>query len=369
MPSRGSGSGPARTAAEPAGPAVPDSETLPPELACPLCHELFLDPVLTPCRHAFCSFCIGRLFELRKPADVGTPAEERQRDCPLQAVRLAEVQPDACLDQQAPHTLPGMYAQREREVEQERVRLAARRLEHPRLYVGNLHSLQEPQPGSMNTHDWTFFVRMDTPEEEERFIERVVVRLHPTFRPNTVTLAHPPFAVRRLGWGYFVARADVTFREEWGGATLRTQWLLDFSGQGGVQEIELELEGRPGPGQAPGPDVAGAAAAATSGSGAAGGLAAAAAGEDDEMEEVEMEGGSEEEASSANGGSEGSGDEDEVGGSEGDAGGDYDLRRFVRGGRLSASPGTSTSEREESAAHGPAGEGGSDSDSEEGPDG
>lgn len=30
-----------------------------------------------------CSFCIERLFELRKPADAGAPAEGRQRDCPL----------------------------------------------------------------------------------------------------------------------------------------------------------------------------------------------------------------------------------------------------------------------------------------------
>lgn len=33
-------------------------------------------------------------------------------------------------------------------------------------------------------------------EEEERYIEKVVVRLHPTFRPSTLTLTRPPFAVR-----------------------------------------------------------------------------------------------------------------------------------------------------------------------------
>ncbi len=41
---------------------------------------------------------------------------------------------------------------------------------------------QRRSGGASNVHDWTFFVRMDSPEDEQRFIERVVVHLHPTFR-------------------------------------------------------------------------------------------------------------------------------------------------------------------------------------------
>ena len=33
-------------------------------------------------------------------------------------------------------------------------------------------------------------------EEEARYIERVVIHLHPTFRPSTLNLTQPPFAVR-----------------------------------------------------------------------------------------------------------------------------------------------------------------------------
>lgn len=35
----------------------------------------------------------------------------------------------------------------------------------------------------------------------------------------------------RLGWGYFLVRAEVTLRPEWGGETLRLSWLLDFDGE------------------------------------------------------------------------------------------------------------------------------------------
>ncbi|PNG62364.1 hypothetical protein TSOC_015457, partial [Tetrabaena socialis] len=34
---------------------------------------------------------------------------------------------------------------------------------------------------SGSVHDWTFFVRMDSEEEERRFVQQVVVHLHPTF--------------------------------------------------------------------------------------------------------------------------------------------------------------------------------------------
>lgn len=37
---------------------------------------------------------------------------------------------------------------------QERARLAARRLEHPTLHIGNLHRLVVPQLGSSNMHEW-----------------------------------------------------------------------------------------------------------------------------------------------------------------------------------------------------------------------
>ena len=60
------------------------------------------------------------------------------------------------------------------------------------------HRLQDAAGGG-NTHDWTFYVRMDSAADEACYIDSVVVRLHPSFTPSTLTLTAPPFQVRRAG--------------------------------------------------------------------------------------------------------------------------------------------------------------------------
>ena len=89
------------------------------------------------------------------------------------------------------------------------------------------------QGSNSNVHEWTFFVKMDPPGDETRFLERVIVRLHPTFNPSTVNLTDPPFSVRRHGWGMFVVVAIVFFRPEWDHEPLVLHWSLDFEGEGG----------------------------------------------------------------------------------------------------------------------------------------
>ncbi|EFN57374.1 hypothetical protein CHLNCDRAFT_142764 [Chlorella variabilis] len=312
------------------------------DLLCALCHSLFHGPVTTPCRHTYCSFCLGRLFDMRKPADGRKPAQERRRECPLcrRTLWLAEVQPDEDLDQRVQLAFPALYAQRGCEIAEERARLAPRRLEHKRVFIGNDHALVPPRAGSGNQHDWTFFVRMESLEEEREFIEQVVVHLHPTFRPSTLVLSEPGnFRVRRLGWGFFVVHAEIMLRPEWGGRTLALHWLLDFEGEGSMRGVELELEHRPAqpvgtPAAAPQAARGTATVAARQDEGGAAGGAghggdAAAAGIDgtpaDEGEEEGGRGEGHEE-------SDGTSDSESYGPEHGDAGGDYDLNRYVGGG-------------------------------------
>lgn len=98
---------------------------------------------------------------------------------------------------------------------------------------------QDRRSSSANVHRWEFFVSMDCREDEERFIDHVTVQLHPTFSPPTVTLWEPPFRVRRVGWGVFYIRAVVHFRSQWQRPPLRIAWLLDFSGHGAMQDIDV----------------------------------------------------------------------------------------------------------------------------------
>lgn len=327
--------------------AEPEEDDFPAELTCPICHHLLHDPRRTPCGHAFCSFCLDRLFAVRRPTDTHVQAEQRERDCPMcrAPLRLADASPDSGLDRQAARSFPAMHRQRGREIEQERARLAARRLEHPTLYIGNLHSLRAPQGGSSNVHDWTFFVRMEDAEEEARYIERVAIHLHPTFRPSTLNLMQPPFAVRRLGWGYFVIRAEVTFKPEWGHETLSLQWMLDFEDQGSMRQVDLELEHRPVAGEPAGPPLGG-----------NGGASADAGASSDDFDGEGSEAESEEDSD----------EEDEAGAAGtrsdhefGDAGGDYDLSRFLRAGWRDSPP-TSSSEGDPPAVDYDAPDSGSD---------
>ena len=69
------------------------------------------------------SFCIGRLFDMRRPADGHRPPTERARDCPMcrRPLRLAEVQLEAALDQRAQQAFPQLASQRRQEIAQVRV--------------------------------------------------------------------------------------------------------------------------------------------------------------------------------------------------------------------------------------------------------
>ncbi|GAB4823906.1 hypothetical protein N2152v2_010952 [Parachlorella kessleri] len=192
------------------------------------------------------------LPQMRSPARDQDPEIPSELTCPLcfellRSLLLSDARSQEEVAQRVAAQHPALHAAR---AEEEKERLAMRQVEYKRLYVGNYHAVRFGQ-GS-NHHDWTFFVRMDTREDEELFIDRVVVRLHPTFHPSTISLDRAPFQVRqaplpapgplgRLGWGIFVVTAIVLFKEEWGHDPLVASWMLDFDGQGSQQEIEIEL--------------------------------------------------------------------------------------------------------------------------------
>lgn len=58
---------------------------------CPLCHQLFVDPVHTPCRHTFCAFCLGRWLDVAKAGARNmedAEEEEQQQTCPMCRAQL-----------------------------------------------------------------------------------------------------------------------------------------------------------------------------------------------------------------------------------------------------------------------------------------
>jgi len=120
------------------------------------------------------------------------------------------------------------------------------------LYIGNTHQLVRPEsPGSHNKHNWKFFVRPSRTD----LIEEVQIFLHPTFRNHLIIVQHPPYEIRRLGWGFFTIYANVVLKPgySWvsveaedtpdGGkkSKLSLEWTLDFSGRGSQVRCRMRV--------------------------------------------------------------------------------------------------------------------------------
>lgn len=266
------------------------------ELTCSLCHDLFVDPVRTPCGHAYCRLDVERFFQNRilsfRNGTQQSLSQPHQKPCPLcrRSFALSEVIEDRSLDDLAKVAYPRLYAQRRVENEAALARLRERQVHHVALIVGNTHR-EVPSPsaagrgmqtrsrraastGTSNGHEWTFYIRMeltgpsapqvgnaevegagggsesrqinDPPaglqSVEDQFVDRIVVHLHPTFSQPTVFVDAPPFQVRRVGWGIFDVRAVIYFKPEWDIAPLPISWTLDFDAPDRHTTVLLDIE-------------------------------------------------------------------------------------------------------------------------------
>ena len=114
------------------------------------------------------------------------------------------------------------------------------------ILIGNRHRAERSAENA-NQHDWTFFVRLSRPD----VVKEVIVYLHPTFRPPIVAIRHPPFEVRRLGWGVFTLEAVITLNEPYvwvrdaesedSKEDLRLQWTLDFEERGRQGRVRAKI--------------------------------------------------------------------------------------------------------------------------------
>jgi transcription initiation factor IIF auxiliary subunit len=132
------------------------------------------------------------------------------------------------------------YKSRLHEVSIEREKFAKQKIHRGRIYVGNRHQLVPTRNDSENIHQWTLFIE---PEGfENQIIEKVVVDLHPTFRPAQLTLTSAPFEVKRLGWGVFDIKIIIRFKQECNLGELEINHFLSFEGNGNFTEHEIDYK-------------------------------------------------------------------------------------------------------------------------------
>jgi hypothetical protein len=99
-----------------------------------------------------------------------------------------------------------------------------------RVVLGNTHEIVQAMLMRGNSHRWRVFLRSASGNDDElaAVVERVTFELHPTFFPTTVRVATPPFALERVGWGFFEVGVRVEFRAALGKRPLRLAHLLNF---------------------------------------------------------------------------------------------------------------------------------------------
>ncbi|EON67555.1 hypothetical protein W97_06923 [Coniosporium apollinis CBS 100218] len=242
-----------------------EEECIEPDDLCPICHLLLYRPVTTRrCSHTLCESCLAywadvsfsfpnqiRLRPLGEmPTDDDGPDEEISAKCPM-CRTLTVASFNATLEETLKARYPGQYA--ERQAEEETTAAAIYSVKTLTVYIGNLHRLTKPANSmSTNSHEWKFFVRPSRTD----IIDHVIIHLHPTFRSPVLGFEHPPYEVRRVGWGTFRIDAEIQLERGWQwvsndaetalngqeNGSLPLHWYLDFVGHGSQGRVKLKIK-------------------------------------------------------------------------------------------------------------------------------
>jgi Zinc finger, C3HC4 type (RING finger) len=246
----------------PAAPIVEESsddyDELDNDLTCSLCHDLFIDPVASPCGHAFCSICHQRLFSVRLPGEPGLPPSQRQRPCPLcrQKHNSQDAAPNTQLDTRARTQHPELYSRRSKEVAAAIEQLNDEQPHYFTLTVGNTcEQIPGVQTRSGITRpgrsDWQFFVELrdgTTGEDVDAAIYIDQVVMHLCGGEGREVCSAPPYVVRRSTNGALrrMCYAIVYFKPETRLQPVAVTWLLNMNPGRHCLDVPLELCRRQG---------------------------------------------------------------------------------------------------------------------------
>ncbi|CAF0867275.1 unnamed protein product [Didymodactylos carnosus] len=136
------------------------------------------------------------------------------------------------------------YAERRKEIEQDRHENELLIIIKKCLIIGNHHEMITTDNRSSNKHCWTLFIRFDEDDEDDidDFIKEVQIDLHPTFSPARLILNKAPYRVRRIGWGVFRIGIKIIFHQKYSKSDLDTTWMLTFTGSGNRKTIDLDFK-------------------------------------------------------------------------------------------------------------------------------
>ncbi|KAK6512208.1 hypothetical protein TWF481_001099 [Arthrobotrys musiformis] len=225
---------------------------------CPICRQLLHRPVVTECSHTLCELCMTEWADVSVTSQMTVvPLAERPEDfvaaniqakCPMcrtmtSAKRSSEV------EERVRRKYPGVYERREEEaVRDEAMKEVS--VETLTVYIGNT-VIPPGGEDERGLFDWEFFVKIS----DTSVVNEVEILLHETFKKPRLVRWKPPYAVRRLGWGTFIIRANVILKYGYSWissdaedtkyatkASLPLEWELCFDDGGSQARCQLKIK-------------------------------------------------------------------------------------------------------------------------------
>eukprot|EP01126_Amoeba_proteus_P018438 TRINITY_DN193_c0_g1_i5.p1 TRINITY_DN193_c0_g1~~TRINITY_DN193_c0_g1_i5.p1 ORF type:complete len:189 (+),score=27.38 TRINITY_DN193_c0_g1_i5:91-657(+) len=163
-------------------------ETPDPDHLCSICIRLLYEPITLECNHNYCSLCLKHLLR-----------SNPNKACPLCRRDMSDFDQENAvfnekLQNRIKQSYPRLWVERSREFLEEMAEEKHKIIK--KLIVGNDC---EPAPSHGNGYQrWTLYLSLEgenDPRETGKYIQKVVVNLHPTFRPPVLEFVKPPFEV------------------------------------------------------------------------------------------------------------------------------------------------------------------------------
>jgi len=209
---------------------------VPPDYTCMVCLRLLYEPVKLECSHSFCSICLKKL--LRTTVNKACPLCRRDLSDFDQENATADKDLEKAILKDHSKLLGQRAEEHKTDMEEEKHKIIKK------LIVGN--DCESAGNGrDKNWKKWTLYLDFEGRNgESASYIEKVVVKLHPTFSPPVLEFKKPPFEVSRVGWGVFEINLTVHFKESTKKQPMDITWYLSFRDGGRHKIVDLEFDDR-----------------------------------------------------------------------------------------------------------------------------
>ena len=182
------------------------------EYECPICYLLITRPSITPCKHLYCKNCIETVLD-------------NELKCPLCRSDLINFVPkiDEALFLKISKAFPKEYEAREKDYE-----LTLSKIIKKKFIYGNSCAQVDDLLGGSNTNKWKLFFRTEENEHVDKYIKKLIIELHPTFKPKTIEFTKGPFELVRLGWGTFNIPIKIYWKDHLNKEVTEIEHYLSF---------------------------------------------------------------------------------------------------------------------------------------------